>query len=79
MIARRALHGVGDAKLGEWVEQGERGVFHLRRRLSAAEAALVGPARDIRGTEEERVRMEALFAELSPLAKALMQRNPGGG
>lgn len=70
MIARRALQGVGDARLGEWAEPGE--VFHLRRRLTPAEAALVGPLRDIRGTDEEMRRMAALVVDLSPMARALM-------
>jgi len=34
--ARKALDGVGDARLGEWSETGERAI-HLLRRLTASE------------------------------------------
>ena len=46
--ARRMIRGVGDASLGEWVER-ERttpegiAVVHVRRRLTPAEQARVGP------------------------------------
>lgn len=76
-IVRRALRGVGDAALGEWTEQGT--ALHLRRRLTHAEAALVGPVRDIRDTEEERMRMEALLAALPVRTLELILRGPGGG
>jgi hypothetical protein len=36
-MAERALLGVGDPLLGEWRERGQRGVMHVRRRLSDAE------------------------------------------
>lgn len=58
--AARALDGVGDASLGEWT-QAPRRVFHLRRRLSAAEVAQVGPVRDIRGTPEAGDRLQAMY------------------
>lgn len=61
MCARRAdaeLAGLGEAAAGEWREW--RGVYHLRRRLSAAEAVAVGPVRDIRATAEARARLRAL-------------------
>lgn len=54
--ARKALDGVGDAELGEWVEIGERAV-HLRRRLSEHEAGVVGPVMDVRGTPEAEQRL----------------------
>jgi hypothetical protein len=56
--AQKALHGVGDAQLGEWMERPGR-VLHLRRRLTAHEmrtAGIDGP-RDIRGTAEEEKRL----------------------
>jgi hypothetical protein len=57
--AEKALFGLGDASLGEWREW-TGFAFHLRRRLNTAEAARVGPVRDIRGTTEARTRAAAL-------------------
>jgi hypothetical protein len=68
-LAERALEGVGDASLGEWREAGGNGVFHLRRGVTAAEAALVGPVEDIRGTPEETRRFAALLADAPYLGK----------
>jgi hypothetical protein len=58
-LAFAALAGVGDADLGEYEEATGR-AFHLRRRLSAAEAELVGPVIDVRGTPEGERRLEAM-------------------
>lgn len=62
VYARRLLFLVGDASLGEWREERDTGtglrVVHVRRRLTAAEAAVVGPVRDIRGTAEAERRFE---------------------
>ena len=55
-VARSILSGVGDAALGEWVEVGELAV-HLRRRVSASEAADVGPVIDMRGTPGAKGRL----------------------
>jgi hypothetical protein len=66
-IARRALEGVGDATLGEWVEDGSpgSGVVHVRRRLSTREAGNRGiVVRDVRGTEEEERRLAVVDVEL---------------
>lgn len=57
-MARKVLDGVGDRRLGEWEER--HGAFHLRRRLSAIEAQMVGPVIDIRGTDEARRRAASL-------------------
>lgn len=58
--AYRALHGVGDAILGEWVEETPRSI-HLRRRLSFNEVMHSGCVlRDIRGTDEAAVLLEPL-------------------
>jgi len=64
-MAERALQGVGDPALGEWREDGNRGVVHIRRRLSAEERASAGNlgVRDIRGSNEERARLRALFRD----------------
>lgn len=58
-IARDLLAGYGDADLGEWAEKGTT-AFHLRRRLSDAEAELVGPVVDVRGTDEASRRIWAV-------------------
>jgi hypothetical protein len=68
----RALNGVGDLALGQWVEDGDRGVAHVRRRLSAEEVRATGiVVRDIRGTDEERERLATLLAEAPHLAAYL--------
>lgn len=59
---REALDGVGDATLGEWIEEGQRApIMHLKRRVSEAEADLVGGIRDIRGTPELKRRARELL------------------
>jgi hypothetical protein len=55
-LATRALRDVGDARLGEWREVGDKAV-HLRRRLSLEEAAPIGEACDLRGSAEARLRL----------------------
>lgn len=68
--ARDALEGVGDASLGEWTEW--TGVaFHVRRRLTAKEQAIVGPVVDVRGTDEARRRMEAAWLDLPPVVRRI--------
>lgn len=59
VIAESVLHGVGDPALGEWRERGEIAV-HLRRRLTPAEAAIVGPVVDVRGTWEHEKRINRM-------------------
>jgi len=59
-LAAAELTGVGDATLGEWAEVG-RVAFHVRRRLSAEEAAVVGPVKDIRGTPEAGERIQSVW------------------
>jgi hypothetical protein len=49
-MANKVLEGVGDKRRGEWQERHES--LHVRRRLSAAEEAMVGPVLDIRRTAE---------------------------
>jgi hypothetical protein len=72
-MAERALLGVGDPLLGEWRERGQRGVMHVRRRLSDAERAMAGglEVRDIRGTDEERDRIRALLRDAPHLRAVL--------
>lgn len=71
--AFKALEGVGDASLGEWVERTPKAV-HIRRRISESEQMVVGGVRDIRGSEEATSRLETLFAvapHLKPFAAAI--------
>jgi hypothetical protein len=63
--ADRVLRGLGDPRLGEWREWTGTGYLHIRRRLSAAEQARVGPVADIRGTEEARARARVLGPRLA--------------
>jgi hypothetical protein len=58
MRAESLLKGVGDARLGQWSESSPT-AFHLRRRLSVAEAEGFA-LRDIRLTPEARQRFDAL-------------------
>lgn len=64
-IAAAVLTAVGDAHLGEWRELGDVAV-HLRRRLTPAEAAVVGPVRDVRGTWEAQKRVARMERYLPP-------------
>lgn len=57
--ALEALAGVGDAGLGQWGECSGY-AYHLRRRLTAAEQAGIGGAKDIRGTPEAEKRYLAV-------------------
>lgn len=63
--ARSALAGVGNAALGEWTEWTGYG-FHVRRRLTAAEMAPIGPVVDIRGTTEALERFHRVEKYLPP-------------
>lgn len=69
-LAEKALWGVGDARLGEWIATRPMAV-HLRRRLSAAEAADVGPVRDLRGTIEGWARYDAIAHTLPAMVRRL--------
>lgn len=64
-IALDGLTGVGERRLGEWMEDPGRGVFHIQRRLSEEEreAFAVPEPYDIRGTLEETQRVAAVLAE----------------
>ena len=69
-MAWRALLGVGDPDLGEWTEQGRRGIIHIRRRLSDAEMKESGlTMRDIRGTPEAQSRLQAVTQAWSPFGR----------
>ena len=63
-----SLEGVGDARLGEWVEATPKAV-HVRRRISEQEQMVIGEARDIRGSEEASERLEILFGDAPHLKK----------
>lgn len=73
-MCRDGLRGVGDASLGEWLQDGTKdGVVHLLRRLSAAEQIefAVPQPFDIRGTAEERDRIASVYSE-APYLRAVM-------
>jgi len=61
-LAVKALRGVGDPG-AEWHEARPL-AHHVRRRLTAAEAAHVAPVADLRGTPEGEARWRAVRAEL---------------
>ena len=56
---QKALKGVGIDSL-QWVEEGNGGIWHCRRRMTTAEQKLVGAPIDIRGTMEHRSRANAM-------------------
>lgn len=60
-MAMKALRGVGSESLGQWHEDGP-GAYHVRRRLTDQEALRTGPAKDLRGTVEARVRADEALA-----------------
>jgi hypothetical protein len=60
-----ALYGVGDSALGQW-EEWTGSAYHIRRRLTPAEQELVGPAVDIRNTQEAIDRWQAVLAAVDP-------------
>jgi len=74
-IALSGISGVGDAEVGEWRDlKGVRGgVVHVLRRLSVEEREefSVPEPYDIRGTDEERRRIEAVYAE-APYLQGMM-------
>ncbi len=73
-ICRDGLRNVGDPSLGEWLQDGIKdGVVHLLRRLSVAEQVefAVPQPFDIRGTDEERSRIAAVYSE-APYLRAVM-------
>jgi hypothetical protein len=75
--AERALLSVGDAALGEWREQTDYTV-QLRRRLTMQEQLQYGiELRDIRGTDEERNRLDMVFDALPPQAVAMFRSLKG--
>lgn len=66
-IALAGIVGVGDPKLGQWVDlKGVRGgIVHVQRRLTDEERETfeVPEPYDIRGTEEEQRRIAAVLTE----------------
>jgi hypothetical protein len=66
MLALKSLRGVGQEAL-QW-EEGGRIAYHVRRRLTPAEAAMVGEVRDLRGTDEGQQRFERIKPVLPPPA-----------
>lgn len=77
VLARALLVGVGDASLGEW-EEWTGAAFHVKRRLTPAEAEGVGPVVDIRHLPEagERLRAAARANPTVPLPWLLREIAP---
>jgi hypothetical protein len=71
--ALSVLSGIGDPDAGEWWEDGEIAT-HLRRRLTAAEAALIGPVVDVRGSAEAARRLQAMWRYLPELGRAFAEK-----
>lgn len=71
-LARAALFGVGD-RTKEWLEWTGR-AFHVRRRLTEDEEALVGPASDLRGKPQAMERLKAAWPTLpAPLMRMALE------
>lgn len=75
-VARAVLDGVGDAHAGEWADPRPL-AYHLRRRLSAAEAAAIGPVVDIRGTIEAATRVQVLAPFVNDIVLRLAVEEAG--
>jgi hypothetical protein len=58
-LALSALAGVGAPQLGQWVQERPL-AYHVRRRLTPAEQAIVGDVVDLRGTTEAVMRFERM-------------------
>lgn len=63
-VALAVLAGVGDPN-HEWEERGTI-AYHVRRRLTAAEAETTGPVLDVRGTWEATKRQNRMRRVLPP-------------
>ena len=80
----KALRGVGSASKGEWKEVGGttpdgRRIVHVRRRLSAREDARIGPAIDIRNTDEAWDRYTAMALLLPEAVDEMAREEIRGG
>lgn len=74
-ICHDALRGAGDAALGEWEGVlGRPDIWHVQRRLTDLEREQfsVPAPYDIRGTDEEHARIQAVLAEAPQLATRLL-------
>ena len=71
-MLRKVLHGVGIDTL-QWIEEGRRGIWHCRRRLTPAEQDKCGAPLDVRGTVEHRARAERMAAILNITVEAAME------
>lgn len=75
--AQQAADGLGDPSAGEWREWTGR-AFHIRRRLTPAEQAHVGPVVDIRRTPEARERARTLGRLLDLVPTEVLADEIGG-
>jgi len=77
MRGLEVLEGVGDDALGHWEESGVK-AYHIRRRLSAAEEALIGPACDLRGSKEAEERLSKAWRYLPDFMRSEARRELAG-
>lgn len=68
-----ALRGVGRPSR-QWVENGSI-ALHVRRRVKPSELAVIGEARDIRDTDEQRQRIDVVLGEVSPMVRTMLEAN----
>ena len=71
---RAHLGGVGHRRR-EWFQKGKHQVYHLRRLTTPDEQARIGPVRDLRGPDPEKVRerMERVRAMSAVLGLSMEQ------
>lgn len=74
-LALRHLAGVGD-RAHEWAEDTDR-AYHVRRRLTPEEQAVIGAVLDLRGTAEGWERFERMRDQLPDLAFRLVLEELG--
>jgi hypothetical protein len=74
-MAMTILGRHGDPERGEWLENSPIAV-HVRRRLSDIEESKIGPAIDVRGTDEgiKRFARAAIWAPLDMIVEEMGSR-----
>jgi hypothetical protein len=76
-LALSALEGVGDEVAGQWEEFTGK-AFHIRRRLTLEEQMPIGPAVDVRGTQEALNRINAVRIVLPYLPAEMLMAEAYG-
>lgn len=52
---------MGNEKSGQWIEENNPEIMHLRRRVTIKEEKICGMVRDIRGMPEEEIRLASIY------------------